>query len=151
MSPTMLERLREECAARRITNVQAWLSAERWELAIDADLVYSFLVLQHVEESDVLEDLVSRIALALAADGVAYLQFDTRPRTLAYRLRNHVPAALLPRQWRRGLRRVRRTHKESFACFSGAGLELVEELRGGTELSAFILRGRPAVVRPGSG
>ena len=38
---------------------------------------------------------------------MALLQFDTRRASLSYRLRNALPDPLLPRPWRRGIRRIR--------------------------------------------
>jgi hypothetical protein len=71
---------------------------------------------------------------------MALLQFDTRPRSPAYRLRNALPDGLLRRQWRRGIRRIRRRPAQLAALFDAAGLPVVRELGPRTEEHVFILR-----------
>ena len=139
VAPTMLERLRENCDVRGITNVKPFHVSERWEQTT-ADLVYSYLVFQHIEEDEVIDELLRRTATALASDGVSFIQFDTRPRSRGYRIRSELPDAALPRPWRRGLRRIRREREELTQLFAANGLAVVEELRPSTDLNSFILR-----------
>jgi hypothetical protein len=71
---------------------------------------------------------------------MALLQFDTRRPTAAYRLRNALPDVFLPRPWRQGIRRIRRSPSQLAALFDDAGLQLVRELGPQTEEHVFILR-----------
>ena len=141
VAPTMLERLVENCRHAGVTNVFPFLPHEAWD-AEPADLIYSRLVFQHIPDIDVIRGYVERIARCLRPDAVASLQFDTRPRTLSYRLRNRLPDRLLPRDQRRGIRRIRRDREGLLALFRGAGLEPVAEDGAGTELDVFLLRPR---------
>jgi SAM-dependent methyltransferase len=139
VSPTMLEKLADN-AARAAVVVKPVLADEAWDEPSRADLVYSVLVFQHIETFSEIARYVGRIATALKANGVAYLQFDTRNRTLSYRLRNILPDAVLPRPWRRGIRRIRRSPQSVREVFRAAGLEIVEDLGAGTADHVFLLR-----------
>jgi SAM-dependent methyltransferase len=69
--------------------------------------VFSHLVFQHVAERAVIEAYVREIARVLAADGIALVQFDTRPETLLSIVARGLPDAMLPATRRRGIRRNR--------------------------------------------
>ncbi len=127
VAPTMLARLIENCDELGATNVAASLADDPWDAQGPVDLAYSYLVFQHVESWDIIGSYVQRIASCLAKDGVGYLHFDSRPRTLAYRLRRFVPDPLLPRAWRRGIRRVRRPASRLSALVRDCGLAIRDE------------------------
>jgi hypothetical protein len=76
----------------------------------------------------------------LTEDGVGYLQFDTRPRTLGYELRSGLPDFLLPRFWRTGIRRIRRTRDEIEHAIANAGLEILEQMYPESENHRFVVR-----------
>lgn len=140
VSPTMLSKLRENCRAAGVTNVETFLAAEPWDEHAAADLVFSRLVFQHIEELEEIRRYVERIARCLRPDGAAYLQFDTRRRTLGYAVRNRLPDRLLLRQWRRGIRRIRRSRETLIDLFSASRLAVVDELGRGTEDHVFIVK-----------
>jgi hypothetical protein len=71
---------------------------------------------------------------------VAYLQFDTRPTTLLYHTRNALPDRLLPRPWRRGIRRIGHVPESLQSLFQDHGLDVCRELGPGSEYNTFILR-----------
>jgi SAM-dependent methyltransferase len=139
VSPTMLRKL-EENAGGAEGLIEPMLADEPWDDGARADLVYSALVFQHVEDFAAIASYVRRVARALKPAGVAYLQFDTRPRSLSYRIRNLLPDALLPGHWRRGLRRIRRSPSSLRDLFRDAGLEIASELGAGSAEHVFVLR-----------
>ena len=140
IAPTMLAKLQENAARFDAPNITPCLVDESWEAGGDADLLYSWLVLQHIETWEAIGRLIARSAAALGPGGVAYLQFDTRPSTLLYRCRQHLPDAVLPRTWRRGLRRVRRSRETLTPLLTEAGLSLLCEHRRGTALHTLLLK-----------
>jgi SAM-dependent methyltransferase len=133
VAPTMLARLRENCTRFGAANVQPALVDEPWDRPSQADFAYAWLVFQHVADVTAIEALLGRLATALKPRGAALLQFDTRPRTLPYLLRNTVPDALLPWTWRRGIRRIRRAPGQVAALLRAAGLRTLREDGSGTE------------------
>ena len=104
------------------------------------DFIYSLLVFQHIPDFPVIEGYLHVIRLLLHQQGLAYLQFDTRPKTFAYRLKTRLPDFLLPRFWRRGIRRIRRSKEQIEAAMRRAGLEKVRELTPHTAYHRYILR-----------
>jgi len=140
VSRTMLEHLVANCRSQRLENVLPAHADDPWEELGPADLVFSRIVFQHIESDDAIKAYARRIYLALASDGVAHLQFDTRPQTLIYRVHYRVPGAFLPRTSRRGLRRIRRSAGWLSSVFEAAGMSVVRELRPGTEDHVFVLR-----------
>jgi len=104
------------------------------------DFVYSLLVFQHIPDFFMIDGYLSVVAVLLRENGLAYLQFDTRPRTAAYRLKTLLPDFLLPRFWRRGIRRIRRTPDELEYAMRSAGLEILGELGPHTAYHRYILR-----------
>jgi len=104
------------------------------------DFIYSLLVFQHIPDFAVIEGYLQVIRILLQEHGVAYLQFDTRPKTLAYRLKTRLPDSLLPRFWRRGIRRIRRSPQEVAASIGRAGLRIVSELTPGTAYHRYLVR-----------
>ena len=140
IAPTMIEKLNGNCRRFDVQNVTGVLADEPWERSCGADLIYSWLVFQHIEDMATIEDALGRLAAALQPRGVAVLQFDTRPRSPAYRLRNALPDILLPRPWRRGIRRIRRSPHVLAKIFEDAGLQPVRKQGKGTAEHVFILR-----------
>jgi len=140
ISDCMLAGLRESAEGFGVADrVDPCHAESDWDKA-KADLVYSLIVFQHIEDLRVIEQYVARIAGCIEGRGVAYLQFDTRPATLAYRLRNSLPDFLLPRSWRRGIRRIRRSRADLARLFGKHGLSVVREEGADTEYHVFILR-----------
>lgn len=144
IAPTMLERLRANCAREGITNVVPLLSNER-PPAKRVDLVYSRIVLQHIEHEGEVRRYLELVAAILEPDGIAHLHFDTRPAGIFYRARALVPDRFLRRTWRRGIRRVRRSRARVAALAAAAGLEIVKELRPCSAEHVFLLRSRGGV------
>lgn len=141
VSPTMLSKL-EENAARDVAagHIESMLADQAWDDPNTADLVYSVLVFQHIERYEEIASYVGRISRALRPAAIGYLQFDTRPRTVLYRMRNALPDRLLPRPWRRGIRRIRRGSESLRSLFGEHGLEVCRELGPDSEYHAFIVR-----------
>ncbi|MHC4421921.1 MAG: class I SAM-dependent methyltransferase [Planctomycetota bacterium] len=140
VAPTMLEKLRANCKRLGIGDAEPMLVDEPWDRRGEADLVYSWLVMQHITDVALIESLVRRVAGTLKTGGVALLQFDTRRSSAAYRLRNALPDALLPRMWRRGIRRIRRSPARLAPLFGAAGLHVTREIGPRTEEHVYILR-----------
>ena len=111
------------------------------------NFLYSLLVFQHIPDLAMIEGYLHVIGILLAEDGIAYLQFDTRPENFAYHVKGRMPDFLLPRFWRKGIRRIRRFPEEIEKAIHGAGLEITGELAPLTSYHRYILRkaGRPAV------
>jgi cyclopropane fatty-acyl-phospholipid synthase-like methyltransferase len=142
ISPTMLRLLSEEAGRRGVANVRAREARDDWSPDASVDFVYSWRVLQHIASDDVIADYAERVRRCLRPGGIAYLQFDARPRTLAYRVRNAVPDRLLPRIWRRGIRRTRRSRADLKRMFERPDLEVVGELGGAPEDHVLLLAKR---------
>jgi SAM-dependent methyltransferase len=133
VSPTMLAKCAANCEARGVENVETVDAGATREGAFVADLVFSHLVLQHIEDFAQIERYLEFTRSWLREDGVSSLQFDTRPSSLPYRLHACMPDALLPRHRRRGIRRVRRPRDDVLVALRRAGLTLVHEEAPGTE------------------
>jgi SAM-dependent methyltransferase len=104
------------------------------------DFLYSLLVFQHIPDLAMIEGYLHVIGILLAEGGIAYLQFDTRPENFAYHIKTRMPDFLLPRFWRKGIRRVRRYPEEIEAALPKAGLEIAGELTPFTAYHRYILR-----------
>jgi SAM-dependent methyltransferase len=111
------------------------------------DFLYSLLVFQHIPDLAMIEGYLHVIGILLAENGIAYLQFDTRPGSVAYHIKSRMPDFLLPRFWRKGIRRIRRHPEEIEKGIHNAGLEVAGELTPFTSYHRYILRKarRPAV------
>jgi SAM-dependent methyltransferase len=140
VAPTMLEKLTKNCAARQIRNVHAFLADEPWEQDHRTDFGYSRIVFQHIEAWSVIADYFRRIAIALKAGGLLYVQFDTRRPNILYHLRNRLPDAILPRTSRRGVRRIRRTAPQIIDLAARCGLELLQDHGRGSLDHEFLFR-----------
>lgn len=138
VAPTMLKLLRKHSRAQDL-EIGAFLPDEAWDDR-ENDLIYSKIVFRHIAERSVLKTYVVRIASALKPTGVAVLDFDTRPKTIPYRLRNRVPDLLLLRAWRSGARGTRRSSGTLRRWFADCGLDVVEERAPESGAPEFILR-----------
>jgi SAM-dependent methyltransferase len=132
IAPTMIERARD---AGLPANLH--LEVTRGDGGLDFgdgefDFVFSHLVLQHVPDEAVVARYLTETARVLRPGGRALLQFDTRPPRLASRLLHTLPDALLPRRYRRHMRRVRRRPERLGQLVAHAGLIPARELGRGT-------------------
>lgn len=140
IAPTMLRKLEENCRAANVHNVRGMLANDAWDACGPVDFVYSHIVLQHIEDWAIIEGYFARAARALSAAGVIYSQFDTRRRNPLYVMRNLSPDFLLPRHYRRGVRRIRRKVADVVRLAQACGLEIVHVSGAGTAYTLFILR-----------
>ena len=132
IAPTMVERGRERGLPANVR-----LAVTPGDGTIDHgdgefDLVFSHLVLQHVPGEEVVARYLAETARVLRPGGMALLQFDTRPQSIASRLVHALPDALLPRRYRRHIRRVRRSPDRLDRLVDEAGLVTERELGRGT-------------------
>lgn len=104
------------------------------------NFLYSLLVFQHVPDLPMIEGYLHAMGILLEENGIAYLQFDTRPKNIGYHLKCNLPDFLLPRFWRKGIRRIRRSSEELEAGMRSAGLEIIGELTPATAYHRYILR-----------
>jgi len=140
ISPTMLDKLAANCSRLGLKNLDGCAPSDDWIRESWYDFAISLLVFQHIEDYAIIQDYVVGIRKSLKPGGVALLQFDTRPRTLAYRLRNLVPDALLPRTQRGGIRRIRRSREELLALFSEVGFSMLANDGKQSESEVFVLK-----------
>jgi SAM-dependent methyltransferase len=150
----MLDKLLESAERFGVRQqVAAFHVSEPWHRE-SADFVYSFLVLQHIADWRVIVDYVQRISACLREQGVAFLQFDTRPATVSYRLRNLLPDVLLPRVWKTGVRRIRRKRPPIVDTLSKSSLSVVKEIGAGTDRHIFVVKKAasllPQAQKPGA-
>ena len=127
---------------RAINGPESFLH-ECGEFAGRCDFIYSLLVFQHIPDFSMIEGHLHVIRVLLHKHGTAYLQFDTRPCSAAYRLKTRLPDCLLPRFWRRGIRRIRRSVEQLEGALERAGLEIVEQQGTGTADHRYTLRIAP--------
>ncbi|MEN3343224.1 MAG: hypothetical protein V7644_2628 [Actinomycetota bacterium] len=138
VSPTMLAKCSVNAEARGMKNVLPLHTADAGALELQADLVFSHLVLQHVEDFGAIDRYLELTRSWLVQDGVARLQFDTRPQSVGYRLRERLPDVVLRPTWRRGIRRVRRSREDVVAAMRRAGLVVVDEIDPSSEQHIFV-------------
>jgi cyclopropane fatty-acyl-phospholipid synthase-like methyltransferase len=110
------------------------------EYAGKVDFLYSLLVFQHIADFAVIESYLHAISELLEENGIAYLQFDTREQNLFYQWKTELPDFVLPRFWRRGIRRIRRSSTDIEVCLRRAGLEIVSEMEPRSAYHRYILR-----------
>jgi SAM-dependent methyltransferase len=143
----MVRQGRALAAERAIANVQffsvdqpARLAVELSEFAGKIDFVYSLLVFQHIDSFPVIQGYLQSLGSLLSDKGVAYLQFDTRKRDWTYQVKTAMPDVALPRFWRRGIRRIRRTTAELEGCFLREGFQIARSIAPHTDYHRYILR-----------
>jgi SAM-dependent methyltransferase len=96
------------------------------------DLVLSNLVLQHVADPRVVESYLQEFGRVLRPDGKAVVQLDTRSLGRGVRALRALPDPLLPRRWRRHMRRVPRDPEWIRAVVRAGGLHIEAEQAPGT-------------------
>jgi cyclopropane fatty-acyl-phospholipid synthase-like methyltransferase len=104
------------------------------------NFLYSLLVFQHVPDLSMIEGYLHVIGILLEENGTAYVQFDTRRQDYFYQVKSTLPDFLLPRFWRRGIRRIRRSSGEIEAALQRAGLDIVGELAPQTSYHRYLLK-----------
>lgn len=139
VSPTMLLKLNENAKQRGITNIKTYLPNEDWD-KLTYDYVYSYLVFQHIQDFNIIIDYIIKLSQNLKQGGIANLQFDTRAKNLIYIIKNSLPDTILPKQYRRGIRRIRRDSNELIKIFRKNNLELIENINPKSAENFFILR-----------
>jgi SAM-dependent methyltransferase len=147
ISKSMVEQAGANAAGRGINNAAfckvedpGALEQHLQGIAQTVDFLYSLLVFQHIDDFRVIEAYIQSIGNLLAPNGIAYLQFDTRQEGFIYQLKSLMPDPLLPRDWRRGIRRVRRRPAAIEACFKANRLDVVESTGAHTEMHWYIVR-----------
>lgn len=119
--------------------IKSFLATDPWHLC-KSDFVYSYLVFQHIEDFGIIAEYIRRISNSIGDDGLAYLQFDTRYPNLLYKVKSRLPDCFLPRQWRTGIRRIRRTREQLLHLFEDSGLSVIKEKGSGSAEHVFLLR-----------
>lgn len=144
ISPEMVRQARQNAQSRNLTNVGFHVAADLHSsiatLDGNADFVYSLLVFQHIEEFSAIESYLQLVSSWLSPTGVAYLQFDTRRPTLLYNLKNVIPDRMLPRNLRRGIRRIRREPKQLEQSFAKVGLAVLRDVGRSTTYHRYVLK-----------
>lgn len=147
ISKGMVEQASANAAARGTSNTMFYkvvapeaLAQQVEGLAGTVDFLYSLLVFQHIDDFRVIDAYIRSTSSLLAPNGIAYLQFDSRPQGALYCLKSLFPNKLLPRDWRRGIRRVRRRHTKIESSFKAAFLEFIESTGACTEMHCYVVR-----------
>lgn len=138
VSSHMLDQARVIARERNITNVQFIQNDTFFSSTKPIDFIYCVNVFQHIEDIKYIESILKSFSRLL--HGFAYLQFDTRPQNLFYRLKNMVPDFLLPKSQRRGIRRIRRNAKEIEELIKKNGFSMIEQQNPRTEHHFFLLQ-----------
>ena len=126
VAPTM-RRLARKHAEERDLPVRVVEPSADWDGA-GTDLVVSHITFRHIDQWSVIDSYIRRTQRTLNSSGVAVLGFDTRPRSVLYRVRNALPDLLLPKAWRRGARGIRRPPDVIRSALSEANLSIVDEI-----------------------
>lgn len=142
ISMTMLTKLNKLATERSVYNIKTFLSDDAWDQPEIFNYAYSFIVFQHIESFRIIEDYIQKIARSLKLSGIAQLQFDTRHQSLPYKIRNIIPEFLLPRTYRKGVRRIRRNPEVLRNLFMKFGLHIIKEENANTENHTFFLKKR---------
>jgi len=147
VAPAMVRQAQHVAEERSVNNIRFLAFAlpakapdELKDLFGRTDFLYSLLVFQHVEDFGVIEGFISLTRSLLSPSGIAYLQFDTRPKTLPYRLKTALPDFVLPWFLRRGIRRIRRRPAELENCFARNELSIAEERTPRSAYHCYLLR-----------
>jgi SAM-dependent methyltransferase len=153
IAPSMLRQATALAAQKCATNISFkvvshpdHLLQELTAYVARCDFIYSLLVFQHIPEFSAIQAYLHTIRALLHPQGLAYLQFDTRPQTWTYHLKTALPDSLLPRFWKRGIRRIRRAPEEIDEAIRHAGLEIVGDLNPHSAYHRYLLhRAQPAL------
>ncbi len=122
ISRTMLERLVDNCRAKQIGKRRADACRRRMGTARGRSRVQPDR-LPASGSGRTVERYVGRFLGRSQQEALPIFEFDTRERSVIYRLRNKTPDVFLPRTSRRGLRRIRRSADSLRRVFDAAGLE----------------------------
>ena len=141
VSDGMLKRARAEAEKRSITNAPFINNDELFRSKTPVDFFYSVNVFQHIEDMAQARSILEKLASSLK--GLAYIQFDTRPHDLSYRLKNHLPDIMLPRSQRRGIRRIRRSAEDIKDIMGRSGLLIIAEQNPQSASHFFLLKKSP--------
>jgi SAM-dependent methyltransferase len=133
------ERCINNASFRAIAGPEDFLRLAR-SSATRFDFIYSLLVFQHIPDLSTIEGYLRVVRVLLHHRGLAYLQFDTRPQGFSYRVKTRLPNFLLPRFWRRGIRRIRQSPEQVESSIRRADLEIVAQLTQRTAYHRYILR-----------
>jgi len=146
-SPTMLRLARERARLVGCANVTFALSSgDRFPdvASASADFALSLLVFQHMPSDDAVHANIRELQRCLVPGGLAWLQFDTRPSSLAYwlwdRLERRLPSGLGPRTRRAPLRRYRRASPLIREWLVSSGFDVLRQSNPDTELHGYLLR-----------
>ena len=143
ISKKMLELLEKNAEKNGVRNgVKCFLPTAPW-YEHKADFIFSVKTLPCIEDFDVIEDYICKIHESLYDDGLVYLQFDTRPKTLMYLVKNNLPDFALPKYWQRGIRRIRRDRALINQLFEKYGFSTIKEENKNTWKHIFLLTKKP--------
>lgn len=139
ISDQLLGHVREHQRQHAVANLTTLRVDEGWESSGPYDFILSLFVMQHVSSWPIIESYLDAVGRTLAPRGVGILSFDTRPSTLGYRLRRHLPGFLAPRQLKPGYRRIRRSPAQLRDRFERAGLRIVHNEGAGTTYDLYVV------------
>jgi cyclopropane fatty-acyl-phospholipid synthase-like methyltransferase len=146
IAEAMVRRARVLASDQRVRNAHfcaisgpADLGQQMREYLGRVDFLYSLLVFQHISDFSVIAAYLGVIGSLLADTGTAYLQFDSRPQSLAYHLKSKLPDFLLPRFWRKGIRRIRRSPRQLEESLQEAGLKIAGQRSPSSDYHRYIL------------
>ena len=115
------------------------------------DLAFSHLVFQHIADRSAIASYLDELARTLRPGGVAVLQFDTRPKSVAATVLHALPDPLLPRPAPARRAPPPDPATGSVRWVTDAGLELSAERAPGTaEHWLRLVNPEAARLRPGS-
>lgn len=137
ISSVMNKKLMDNCKRFGAKKIEVCLDVDHWD-AEKFDFIYSVLTFQHIEDIQIIEQYIKRISQCL--NGVAFLQFDTRSKTIFYYLKNLLPDCLCPKGWKKGMRRIRKDAKNLRGLFKQYNLDIIKELEPNSKLHVFILK-----------
>lgn len=132
VAPSMLHKLERNATTACADGIEGFLPEGAWDKQGPVDFAYSSIVFQHIEDYALIDAYIARIAGCLRPGGITNLHFDTRPKTPAYWAVRYSPDGVLPKPWRRGIRRVRRTSAQVAASVRNHGLRIVQEIEPGS-------------------
>lgn len=147
ISEGMIRRARGFAAERGISRARfvrvakpAGLPSVLADVAGQVTFIYSLLVFQHIPDFGIIDSYLEAVSRLLSPDGVAYLQFDTRDQTFPYWVKMALPDSLLPRFWRRGVRRIRRSSSEIECSLARKGLKIIGEKSPRSAYHRYVLK-----------
>lgn len=138
ISSTMLAKLNENAKQLDQENIQTFRPSQNW-MDYPVDYAYSYLVFQHIKKLEIIRGYIGNISRSLKTKGIAHLQFDTRPKSIFYKIRNQMPDFLLPTSQRKGIRRIRRNPGVLKSIFKESGFKVQKERNPNTANHFFLL------------